>query len=79
LRDSVQRALEFIAPRAGAVVADFVATLGSLVVMPFALFFLLRDGSSICRHLRDALPVPHAESERLMQVTQEPRVHLNGE
>ena len=43
----VQRALAFLAPRAGAVVADAFATIGSLFVMLFALFFLLRDGEQI--------------------------------
>jgi predicted PurR-regulated permease PerM len=71
LREGIQRALAFVAPRAGAVVADFVATLGSLVVMLFALFFLLRDGESLVQQLRDALPLPHRESERLMRDMQD--------
>ncbi len=69
LRDGIQRALAFVAPHAGAVAADLAATLGSLAVMLFALFFLLRDGDLFCRRLRDALPFPHAESERLMHDT----------
>ena len=71
LREGIERALTFVAPRAGAVVADLVATLGSLVIMLFALFFLLRDGSALSRQLRDALPLPHAESDRLMRDTQD--------
>ena len=69
LREGIERALAFVAPRAGAVAADVAATLGSLAVMLFALFFLLRDGDVLCRRLRDALPFPHAESERLMHET----------
>ena len=44
VREGVQRILGFLAPRAGAAVADLFATLGSLFVMLFAMFFLLRDG-----------------------------------
>jgi predicted PurR-regulated permease PerM len=71
LRDAIERALTFVAPRAGAVAADVVATLGSLAVMLFALFFLLRDGDVLCRQLRDALPFPHAASDRLLHDTQD--------
>ena len=35
----MQRALAFLAPRAGAAVADVLATVGSLFVMLFAMFF----------------------------------------
>jgi predicted PurR-regulated permease PerM len=69
LREGIQRALAFLAPHAGAVAADLVATLGSLAVMLFALFFLLRDGDVFCGRLRDALPFPRADSDRLMQDT----------
>ena len=43
LREGMQRSLAFLAPRAGGVVADALSTLGSLFVMLFALFFMLRD------------------------------------
>ena len=66
-----QRALAYLAPRAGGFVADFFATLGSLVAMLFALFFLLRDGAAISRQLRDMLPFPQEESERLMTDTRD--------
>lgn len=69
LREAIQRALAFVAPHAGAVAADLLSTLGRLAVMLFALFFLLRDGDVFCRRLRDALPFPQADSERLMQDT----------
>jgi len=71
LRDGVQRALSFLAPRAGAVVADAFATVGSLLVMLFALFFLLRDGHILGGQLRDLLPLPRNECERLMRDTRD--------
>jgi predicted PurR-regulated permease PerM len=71
VRDAAQRILAFLAPRAGAVVADFVSTLGSLVAMLFALFFMLRDGESIARELRALLPLPANECDRLMRETRD--------
>jgi hypothetical protein len=37
--------MSFLAPQAGAVITDVFATLGSLLAMLFALFFMLRDAS----------------------------------
>src|SRR5258706_8179272 len=71
MMDGAQRALAYLAPRAGGVVADFFPPLGSLVAMLFALFFLLRDGAAISRHFRDLLPFPQEESERLMTDTRD--------
>lgn len=71
LRDGVQRALTFLAPRAGAVVADAFATIGSLVVMLFSLFFLLRDGDQIGRQIRELLPLPDRERDRLILETRD--------
>ena len=71
LRDGMQRVLTFLAPRAGAVVADLFATLGTLFAMLFALFFLVRDGDIVGRHLRDLLPLPRNERERLMKDTRD--------
>jgi len=71
LRDAVQRAAMFLAPRAGAVVADAFATLGSLVVMLFVLFFMLRDGHVFARHLHRILPLPADECDRLMTNTRD--------
>jgi predicted PurR-regulated permease PerM len=71
LRDAVQRALTFLAPKAGAVVADAFATLGSLFVMLFSLFFLLRDGKVIGHQIRELLPLPERERERLMIETRD--------
>jgi len=66
-----QRVLAYLAPRAGSFVAAFFAMLGTLAAMLFALFFLLRDGAAIARELRDRLPFPEHESERLMTDTRD--------
>jgi predicted PurR-regulated permease PerM len=66
VREGLQRVLGFLAPRAGAAVADLFATLGSLFVMLFAMFFLLRDGHTLARQVRDLLPVPEGVRDRLM-------------
>jgi predicted PurR-regulated permease PerM len=71
LREGLQRALTFLAPRAGAVVADVFATLGSLFVMLFSLFFLLRDGEILGQQVRELLPLPDRERERLMSETRD--------
>jgi predicted PurR-regulated permease PerM len=71
IRDGVQRALTFLAPRAGAVVADLFATIGSLFVMLFALFFLLRDGETLGGQVRELLPLPDRERDRLMRETRD--------
>ena len=71
LREGVQRALAFLAPRAGAVVADAFATIGSLFVMLFSLFFLLRDGEALGQQIRELLPLPDRERDRLMAETRD--------
>jgi predicted PurR-regulated permease PerM len=71
VREAVQRILSFLAPRAGAAVADLFATLGSLFVMLFAMFFLLRDGHTLARQVRDLLPLPEAARDRLMTDTRD--------
>ena len=71
LRDGVSRILTFLAPRAGAVVADLFATIGTLFAMLFALFFLMRDGDVIGRELRSLLPLPPAQSERVIRGTRD--------
>jgi len=71
VREGVQRVLAFLAPHAGAVVADLFATLGSLFVMLFAMFFLLRDGHTLARQVRDLLPLPEAARDRLMTDTRD--------
>ena len=71
IRDGVSRVLSFLAPRAGAVVADAFATIGTLIAMLFALFFLVRDGDVLGRELRTLLPLPEQECDRLMRGTRE--------
>src|SRR5215213_637463 len=71
VREGVQRVLGFVAPHVGGVVADVFATLGSLFVMLFAMFFLLRDGHTLARQVRDLLPLPEAARDRLMTDTRD--------
>ena len=70
-REGIQRAVAFLAPRAGALMADLVAFIGSLLAMLFALFFMLRDGETFARRVRDMLPVPIRVRERLMSDTRD--------
>jgi predicted PurR-regulated permease PerM len=71
VREGVSRIATFLAPRVGAVVADVFATLGTLIAMLFALFFLVRDGDEVGRLLRELLPLPRSERDRLMHDTRE--------
>jgi predicted PurR-regulated permease PerM len=71
LREGIQRTLAFLAPRAGAVVADAFAMIGSLFVMLFALFFLLRDYRALGQRVRNLLPLPEQERERLITETRD--------
>jgi len=69
LADGVQRALSIVGLRAGVFVADTFATLGSFMAMLFGLFFMLRDGDAMKQRLRDVLPFPTEENERLISDT----------
>jgi predicted PurR-regulated permease PerM len=71
LQEGAQRVFEFLAPRAGALVADVFATVGSLISMLFALFFMLRDGDWMGRELRAFLPFPAEQSDRLIRDTRD--------
>ena len=66
MTQGAQRALAYLAPQAGSLVSGFFATLGSLAAMLFAMFFFLRDGTALTRYVRDRLPFPAPQSERLM-------------
>ena len=46
LSEGARAAASFLAGQAGSVLANVFGTVGSLLVMLFALFFLLRDGTS---------------------------------
>jgi predicted PurR-regulated permease PerM len=71
LTEGARRAFAFLAPRAGAILADAFATLGALAAMLFALFFMLRDGDAMSLALRALLPLPADESARLLRDTRE--------
>ena len=71
LREGAQRTLAFLAPRAGAVVADVLSTLGALVIMFFALFFLLRDGHTLARQVRELLPLPERQRDQMIADTRD--------
>lgn len=66
LTDAAQAAIGFLAPRMGGLVADIAGTVGSLFVMLFTLFFLLRDEARIADRLRRLLPFNQEEAERLI-------------
>lgn len=71
LTSAGQRALAFLAPHAGAFLADIFALLGTLVAMLFALFYMLREGDAMARQVRDLLPLPEQESARLLSETRD--------
>src|SRR5262245_53732672 len=71
LIEGARRAVTALAPRAGAVVADVFATIGSIITMLFALFFMLRDGDAMSRGLRDRLPFTPQDSDRLLHDTRD--------
>ena len=66
-----QRAVAFVAPRAGTFVADFFAMLGTLGATLFALFFMLRDSDTLSRQLCDRLPFTEQENEQLIADTRD--------
>ena len=69
LSEGAKTAGSFLAGQAGSLVANVFGTFGSLLVMLFALFFLLRDGTSTAEAIRRLLPFPEAESHRLITET----------
>lgn len=71
ISQGVERVATFLAPRAGALLADVAATFGSLFVMLFALFFLLRDWRAIADIVRRLLPFSGPERERLITTTRD--------
>jgi predicted PurR-regulated permease PerM len=71
VQQGAQNVLGWLAPRLGGLAANVFATLGSLFVMLFALFFLLRDGDRIGQLVRRLLPFPADERERLMNETRD--------
>ena len=53
IAEGVRRTAAFLMPQAGAVITDVFATVGSLLAMLFALFFMLRDGDTMSAQLRE--------------------------
>ena len=71
LAEGARRTMSFLAPQAGAIITDAFATLGSLLAMLFALFFMLRDGGSMTAQLRDLLPLQERDSDQLLSETRD--------
>ncbi len=71
ISEGIQRSLAFLAPRAGALVADVLSSLASLFITLFALFFLLRDAHNVGGFVRRLLPFRDSERERLIRQTQD--------
>jgi len=71
LTEGARRVLTFLVPRAGGMIADLFATLGQLLMMLFALFFMLRDGDAMSARVRALLPLPEEECEWLMRETRD--------
>ena len=58
IRQGAQSVAAFVAPRVGGVVANLLGMVGSIFVMLFAMFFLLRDSDRVVDMLRRVLPFP---------------------
>ncbi len=71
LQQAAQAVLTYIAPRLGGLAANLASIVGSLFVMLFALFFLLRDADGVARMVRRLLPFPMDERERLITETRD--------
>ena len=71
LAEGARRTMSFLAPQAGAIITDVFSTLGSLLAMLFALFFMLRDGASMSAQLRDLLPLQERDRDQLLSDTRD--------
>ncbi len=71
IAEGARRTMSFLAPQAGAVITDVFATLGALFAMLFALFFMLRDGEAMSAQLRELLPLPDPDRDRLLRDTRD--------
>ncbi|HUU34475.1 MAG TPA: AI-2E family transporter [Vicinamibacterales bacterium] len=71
ISEGLQKAAAVLVPQAGSLLADLVSTIGSLLVMLFALFFLLRDGRTYAEFTRRLLPFTDQESDRLIVETRD--------
>ncbi len=71
ITDGLQRVAAVLVPQAGSLLADLLSIIGSLLVMLFTLFFLLRDGRVYAEIIRRLLPFSEQESERLVEETRD--------
>jgi predicted PurR-regulated permease PerM len=69
IRQGAQALAGFVAPRLGSVLANLLGMIGSIFVMLFAMFFLLRDSDRVVDMLRRVLPFPATEREQLIKET----------
>ena len=69
IRQGAQSLATFLAPRLGSVLANLLGMIGSIFVMLFAMFFLLRDKDRVVDMLRRVLPFPAPEREQLIKET----------
>jgi predicted PurR-regulated permease PerM len=67
----MQRVLAFLAASAGAALADLFATVGSLFIFLFSLFFLLRDRAQMADLILGLMPFPERESRVLLRDTRD--------
>lgn len=71
VRDAAEKVVGFLAPKLGGFVADVAATLGSLFVMLFAMFFMVRDADRFDELIARVLPFPEHESQLLVSETRD--------
>ena len=71
LTEGLRRVLGFLLPRAGGIIADVFATLGQLLMMLFALFFMLRDGDTLSARVRALLPLSEQDRDGLLTETRD--------
>jgi predicted PurR-regulated permease PerM len=71
ISSSVGRILEFVAHRAGRIIAGIAGFAFSLVIMLSILFFLLRDSPSFARALRRVMPFEPDLNERFMDLSED--------
>ncbi len=71
ISEGLQKGAAVLLPQAGSLLADLLAMIGSLLVMLFTLFFLLRDGRAYAAVIRRLLPFSDQESERLIVETRD--------
>jgi len=71
LRSYGEQAVRFFAERLTAIVRQTAGFLLDLAMMILAMFYLYRDGHSIVEQLRQLLPLPVRERDRLLRTAQE--------